>query len=255
MKIQINAMCYQYWYRLFWCLSSIVEQIKPIPDLVFRISICSKMDKYSHLKNMIDNSFNKLIDIKWINYEDENEFGYRKNVRNNDLKNKDMTSDIVLWIDVDQIFHPSHFNFLLNNINKYHRCNTIVSMGRINIQTDIVDQLIKSVDYFLPIKNCIDKINGNNLKLIPGTYKLGDGYYQLVSNRTIERKHINRYAVYTKDNYLWGNHKDKYHYALRSDREFIKRYGTCELKDAPNIYHLDHLRCIDRHNYLESESF
>jgi len=248
MKIQINTLCFQYWRRFFWCLSSIVEQIRPIPDIKIRVNTCLEMDSYKNIQRGTEKIFRNLLDIELVDWKRGDGFDVRENVRNKDILNIGKDVDYVLWLDPDQIIHPSHFNFLLNQLPEFDKQNRILSLIRRDISEQNSTKLIEGYKYRKPIENCLSKIEAFPKYKTRGV--LGIGYYQLVSTRLLKERNITVYSDYKKDRGMWNKTMD-YIFKTTSDMAFRKKIGVVKIVGTPGVYHLDHVRRKPRLDYFE----
>jgi hypothetical protein len=251
MKIQINTICFQYWKRLFWMLSSLHFQEPPIPEILIRINTCLDNDKYRNVKRCICKNFDKLLNLEWINWPIISDFSFKGAVRNFDLSNMKNDMDWMLWIDPDIVFHHTHFNFLYNNLDKYLQYNKLLSIGRINVPLHKAKVIIRNEKYHRPVKDCVLK---TGFMLAPPMVDVrAIGFYQLISTKALRDKKILLYSKKAKiqDKNMYGNEK----YTTHSEKEFRRKCDSIIFEGCPPVYHLDHLRGEERLNYFNFTSF
>ena len=250
MKIQINTLCFQYWRRFFFCLSSLVEQIEPKPEISIRINTCLSNDKYGYMQRGTHRIFSKLLDLQWIDWKPDSGYDIRENIRNRDLAEINNDSDLMLWIDPDQIIDPCHFNYLFNRSNQLIQSKKVMSIARRDIPFDESNGIIKHYSYRRPVNNCLNiALNSNSCC---NRRTIGAGYYQLVSVKTLKENSITKYSEYAPDRSMWTTSRVRF--KTWSDIWFRGKLGVCKLKKCPQVYHLDHLRGNDRLVYFKSDS-
>lgn len=247
MNIQINTLCFQYWRRLFWCLSSIREQVKPTPNITIRINTCLKKDRYSFFKKLIEQAFKEDLLLEWVDWGTVEGFDIKSTVRNRDVKETGKKSEYILWIDPDVIFHPLHFNFLLNNLVRYRNNTSIFSIGRLQLPRIIFEELSSLESYQEPVDEVFKKIAPyNNDAYMPDNRKVGKfnspiddrakGFYQLIKADVLYEKG-GYYSGYV-DRSMWDK---SVKYTTNSEKNFQRRFGSIFLY-APQVIHLEHYR-------------
>lgn len=234
-KLTISVYCWRYQRRLWWQLSSLVNQ--PGIDIKYILNVC-KDDPYDYLTQEIINTFSNLLNLE-VKYYSYNDFQTRGHTRNITLKEN---GGWILFTDVDMIFSNGFFNDLFKtDLAKYDISKpSVFSTGRWFTGIEDGYKLAETVDFMNVIFDYDKILDGYPMYFRRGR---GSGNFQLV-NKDI----IGDIEYPSSDKPL------KRYLCCYSDKHFRSKIGnTIEIKTTGKIFHIYHY--IERtHGSMLSDS-
>jgi hypothetical protein len=225
MKIDYCILCYKFQRRLSWCLSSILEQIGNIPNIIINIGYV-KNDGDPQTENVINVFKNKLHIIE-KKYDSVDDILHRGNVRNDLLHISD--SEWVFWADCDHIYQNNFFAELKDHLDKFSNIESTVLYSYNKNTTDIKstdETLSESKILINDAFNLADKIP----KIECRVNKKAGGAMQVIRREQLK-------GFYIKEDKSKANMM-----RFSSDIKFRWRFKNIIPLDLPYMIHLNHNR-------------
>jgi hypothetical protein len=241
MIVQINTVCWQWWKRLSWCLSSLCEQRDSRTAFQVRVNICTATDAFAgDLGAMVRKTFDGMLSIDWIDWADTDAFAFRNNLRNRDLAEVTGDLDWILWLDPDILLHPN-FGKCCEMLDHYPHNGRVLSMCRAMPDVELCNALVADHDYAKPVPSPFQKFN-IDAELGRGS-TVGAGYFQLVNYASLIKRGIRKYAEITRDASVYLR-EQKYH--TTAEKTFRSACGGVRrLRGFPPLIHVEHYRGND----------
>jgi hypothetical protein len=249
--ITLHTAVYGYQKRLWWFLSSLLEQVAKGDAKVplFKIHIDTHaQDPWKEWNKKIWDVFGetKLIPITMKEWNDDS-FGLRAVVRQATMEVCD--TPWLLFLDPDMVFSPESLASLWIRLSgEYANEHKVVGCGRFSQWVpDETEALLAMEDHTIPIKNAFGKVK----TILPNVYRKGGwgvGFFQAINvpNYIAFRKtqdgdirYVNKGYENRDANILNRNASTK------TDRAFrIRAGGVVSLSHTPGleIIHLQHPR-------------
>jgi hypothetical protein len=217
-------------------MSSINQQVNN--SLKLHIKVASHIsDPFKHELNKMLTTFPNL-DLQINEYIDKR-FNIRGETRTDNIKN--CTSDWLLFLDGDNLFHPQFFNNL----------NTFLIEADITTKKKVISvprlTMASKEGYKLVDNNTTDEVSDAYSKAVAvKTYPSfrmrtsGAGYFQLVHVPTMLLMGITKYVNRSYDTQILNKN---IRFRTKSDIVFRKKFdGIHAITDLPPIIHLNHYR-------------
>lgn len=222
MSVVLVSYCYRYQRRLWWQLSSLVEQDYPIK---YCLCVC-KDDPFDDLTKKIIKTFSNKLDLD-VNYYSYEEFQTRGGTRNDALKKYD---DWILFTDVDMIFKNNFFSILFNKDLKQYDINVpaLYSVARYSTKIEKGYEFAAEVDFEEVIGNPYERV-------FPHAFikhrSRGAGNFQLI------------YKPSLSSDLCYPQNDNKLDNRLKcfSDIRFRKKFGnTVHVRCSEKVLHISH---------------
>jgi hypothetical protein len=239
MHIDLCFQVFKFEKRFRYVLSSINQQIKSGFTFHIKVAINENQDQYINiLKQSVIAHSN--LDISLINYTDD-KFKFRGQTRTDNIVN--CKSDCILFLDADNVFHPSFFNELYNHISHIKDIDTgkVISVPRLTMDAKKANLLINSdLNYSSEVLDVYNKVSKIPTKPSYNYKVSGAGYFQLVFKKTLVDKHI---YSYTNNIYDTSILNENVKFCTKSDIVFRKKLdGVYPITTLKPIIHINHFR-------------
>lgn len=230
-SIEICVACFNFQRRLCWMLSSVLQQVGDVPDMVFSIAY-EKNNGTPTTEDVISLFRGRGLNIKETVYGDHSRMMHRGLSRNDQLGKA--TCDWVLFADSDMAYDPRFFEHLSRSLRgKWKDIPRCMTAKRFALKVEPCEQEINDlVKHPYP---CVVEGAG----LLSGwpckgmSLACGAGFFQLVNRKTIMDKTGGMYvdpALSGMDG-LWK---------FRSDQHFRGKIGGISRIRCLPQYHLAH---------------
>ena len=240
-SIEIAITCTWFQHRLNWMLSSLLQQIGDVPDLV--ISIAHPPENGSPTTESICNFFkNEGLDIREIIIPMD-EIQYRGLARNEQLRQ--CTCEWILFADTDMVYSPDFFADLGKQLEGHLKKETkCISSRRVSLDKDYCKNYFNSSDPWknqYPVIVPAPSVICKNWPIFQISANVGAGYFQLANVANIKENHK---GIYVPDdsNPDWGWLEGKKMQKAKSDRVFRRMLGGIKKIKTKCQYHLNHER-------------
>ena len=250
-SIEIAVTCTWFQRRLCWMLSSILQQVGNVPDIVFSIGYPRNNGKPT-TEEVIGFFKGKGIQFREFPYDGLKVIQYRGLVRNEQLRRA--ACDWILFADCDMVYHPKFFENLswqLKHRVRFRRDKRILSARRVSLDKGFCKDYFNNADK--RIYPCVVDSAGTLVESWPVfeiSRNCGAGYFQLVNRKSCLEITGGQY-VDPKANWDWGWFRGHRMQGARSDMQFrSKMHGVRQIRTMPQ-YHLNHERDNEFRRHLE----
>lgn len=243
MKIEIALYCHRYERRLCWMLSSMLQQVGDLPEIVVSVAYL----KGGRFDGTVD-SVLALFREQGLNCSDRvykpeecSKFQKRSLVRNDQLARTD--ADWIWFGDCDMVLQPDFFATAKRLFTELDGETRMLFTGRHSTKLDETEELI---DYEGPYPCVVPDAHALALQLpsIPKS-NIGAGFCQIWKVEPVR----SRFGVYVPPEECRDNSWDKY-WKTRSDRWLRGQTGKLAV-DLPWFVHLQHVRDNEQGEHVE----
>ena len=234
--IEICVTTTWFQHRLCWMLSSLLQQVGDVPDIVF--SIGYPIDNGDPTTEEVISFFRKQgLHIREIPYDSMETIQYRGLVRNEQLWRSD--ADWILFADTDMTYSPLFFEDLSKQLRgedlKDEKC--LISASRVSLHKDFCKDFFNKWDkHKYP---CVVEKAGvlHDWPVFQNSRNCGAGYFQLVN-----REHVmSEFGWYVDPSHCKDRSWEKGQKA-RSDTQFRSMVGGVRKINTLPQFHLNHER-------------
>lgn len=230
MKLEICIHCYSYQHRLCWMLSSILQQIGDVPDIVVSISYAENNGNPT-TKEVINFFREKGLNIIEV-IVSENDAKNRSIPRN--IRAGATEADWILFADSDMVYSPLFFDDIKKQLQteKYKNETRVIGADRHSLDIPFCIKYFEEDERVYPclIDNVADIPKNWPKKWITGK-RIAPGFFQLANVKAIKDKG----GIYSK------RKRDVWRLTA-SDRDFRVHMGGRTGMDVLPQYHLNHDR-------------
>jgi len=236
-SIEIAVSCTFFQRRLCWMMSSILQQVGDVPNLIF--SVAYPRSNGNPTTEDVCSFFNgKGLNIREVPYDGMETIQYRGLVRNEQLKQSDC--DFILFADTDMTYSPHFFEHLGKLLEGPLKDETrVISSRRTSLDKEYCKKYFNELDKH--VYPCVVEKSGelNNWPIFQISRNCGAGYFQLVN-----RKHVmdNCGGLYVDpagcQDWSWFSKGQK----ANSDKQFRSRMGGIKRILTLPQFHLNHER-------------
>lgn len=236
--ILIHTYNYGYYKRMFWQLSSLLDQVAynefEAPYIKYVCSV-HKDDPYIEWMDIIKEVFANKIDLHFDVWDDTNIFSRRGWVRSKWLKECD--KEWLIFNDSDMVYDPQYFAHLSTYFPIHKGKTPVIGVPRFTMTEQDGYGLIASAQYDAPIKDSAAKCQALSPTMSNGGNVCGAGYFQCVDAKAVQALGIN-YVDGRCDTSVFGGT-----YKTVSDKAFrYKVKGYVKFRQAKPSYHINHHR-------------
>jgi len=247
MKVEIAVSCHYFQRRMSWMISSLLEQLGEIPQLVFNVAYDERTgnpttEQTLHFFDSLPKSSNIVIDFKHTPYVGTETLQYRGLVRNRQLAESD--ADFIFFSDCDMVFGPRWFEKLLPFLEENKNDKRMFYTGRYSMPVGDADKLVAAHKYPYRVRDPFGKAKGARLKK---RRNCGAGFCQIVSVKSMRE---NFDGLYIPPNNCRDYSWEKKYQKAKSDVTFRRRVGRVSMP-LPYLYHLNHIRDNDTKTHTE----
>jgi hypothetical protein len=229
LKIEICIHCFNYQHRLCWMLSSLVQQVGDVPDIIVNISYCENNGNPT-TQEVVDFFKEKGLNIKETLLTEE-QMSNRSIARN--LQVKETEAHWMLFADSDMVYDPLFFDDLQKQLKgKLAQERRVMGADRVSLNIPFCIKYFEEDDTVYPceVENVAEISSKWPVKWIMGK-RIAAGNFQLANVEAIRRKG-GKYSRRQNDHWR----------GTRSDRGFRCRMGGRVAIDTKPQYHLNHDR-------------
>lgn len=237
MNIDLCFHIFKFEKRFKWVLSSLNQQINNPFKLHIKVAAHATKDNFRHLLDEMPKTFPNL-DIS-VNYYNDDSFNARGQTRTDQIKQ--CTSEWLLFLDGDNVFHPNFFNGLFSILSATDALTKrkVLSVPRLTMDAKQGYALVDSYDN-PEIPDAYVKAFSVKTHRSFGGRISGAGYFQLVHVPTMRQMGINTYVNGSYDSPILDK---EIKFNTRSDVVFRHRFaGVYPITTLPFIVHLNHFR-------------
>jgi hypothetical protein len=235
-SIDLSICVYKFQKRLRWVLSSLNQQVNNPFDMTIRLATHSS-DPYKAMHEEMVKTFPNLKIV--INEYTDDSFNSRGLTRTNDIKA--CTSEWILFLDGDNVFHPTFFDKLysaLKDTTSEVRTQCI-SVPRLTMLAKTGYKLIDSVDT-KEIANAYNEALSVKTHLSFKGRVNAAGFFQLAHVPTMKQMGITSYVNGSHDTPVFDKGT---RYSPKSDIVFRKKFtGIYAIRELPLLIHINHYR-------------